>query len=344
MEDFGRFLQFGRYEIGDSRIIFGGTTVRLIFPVSSLVPNNTIEIFTYSDLDCTTDISDNDFLVPEITYDTNPTPDEFTNREVTIDYTIEPTLIQASDVWHQDEDDQFFMKFCMGFGLMSGDVSDPDSVTLASIDTGVILEVKLMGDFAGVVSVSPGDRLDESAEQAYFVEGFLCDQNNEKLVYDEPMTQGRTLRVCVKPRDDALADGVFMRRIESFTFQRADSVGGLLSQTAVREGESANAGLTQLVCERGWELCYFDTLLNADFYFGAGTVSGFGEAWLQVSFALITQGMICFSFQTKLKSAMSSRPPSLVGTHQHVVSVLRHGFLELILALPEPLTSMSTSL
>jgi hypothetical protein len=287
MEDSGRFLQLDRYAIGDSSIDFGGTSVTLIFPLSSLVPNNTVEIITFSDLDCTVDISDNDFLVLDLIYDSNPAPDEFTDREVTLHYTIEPGLMQTSDVWHQDQDDQYFMKFCVGFSLKSGDISDPDSVTIAGIDTGVILQVDLLGDFAGSVPVRPGDMLEENAEQVYYVEGWLCDPvNNERLVTAEPQTQGTPLRVCVKPTDEALADGVFMRRIESFTFQRDSQLGGLLSQTAVREGESANAGLTQLVCERGWELCYFDTLLNADFYFGAGSVTGFGEAWLQVSFAL----------------------------------------------------------
>jgi hypothetical protein len=287
IEDAGRFLQLDRYEIGDSSIDFGGTTVTLIFPLSSLVPNNTVEIVTFSDLDCTTDITGNDFLVLEIFYDENPAPDEFTDREVTLHYTIEPGLMQTSDVWHQDADDQYFMKFCVGFSLKSGEITDPDSVTISSMDIGVILQVDLLGDFSAAVPVRPGDMLEENAEQVYYVEGWLCDPvTNERLVTAEPLTQGTPLRVCVKPTEEALTDGVFMRRIESFTFQRDSSVGGLLSQTAVREGETANAGLTQLVCERGWELCYFDTLLNADFYFGAGTVTGFGEAWLQVSFAL----------------------------------------------------------
>lgn len=129
----------------------------------------------------------------------------------------------------------------------------------------------------------PNDPGSENVFQNYFVEGFLCDDNLEEIVYLYPLVQGEKVKVCVKPTDDALADGVYMRRVDSFTYWRDNpTAGATVTQIALTDGESANPALTELFCERGWELCHFDTLLKSDFYFGTGRVFGYGEAWLQV--------------------------------------------------------------
>lgn len=129
----------------------------------------------------------------------------------------------------------------------------------------------------------PNDPSIESARQVYYADGFLCDENLERTTYTEPRVQGSDIRVCVVPRGDALVDGVYMRRIDTFTFQKDSPAGDdtKVTQAAVRDGKSANDALTELNCERGWELCYFDTQLTADFYRNAGIVFGYGEAWLQ---------------------------------------------------------------
>jgi hypothetical protein len=283
--DYDRILQeiLTRYQIGESRMHFQGTIVNLIFPVSDLVPDGSISITTYSDTDCTVDITGNDFLVSNVTYDDNPAPDGSKNRDVNIMYIIEPTGIQQSDVWTQDENSQFFMNFCIGINLHTGDANTTNAMT--SLETVVLLQVDLLGDFGSEFVVGPNDANEEQVEQIYYVEGFLCNESNEEIIYLEPRFQGSILRVCVKPTDTALADGVYMRRVDSFTFQRDNPIDGTkVSQVAVRDGGTANKELTQLYCPRGVELCYFDTLLKSDFYFSAGAIHGFGEAWLQVSF------------------------------------------------------------
>lgn len=98
----------------------------------------------------------------------------------------------------------------------------------------------------------------------------------------QPFRQGERIRVCVVPEDIALDDGVYMRRIESFTYMREKPTdGSTIFQKAILDGVSANPALTELTCERGTEVCFFDTLLRSDFFFGRGEVYGFGEAWLQ---------------------------------------------------------------
>jgi hypothetical protein len=128
----------------------------------------------------------------------------------------------------------------------------------------------------------PNDPGSESVLQKYFVEGFLCDDQLREIEYLYPIVQGSKIKVCVKPTDEALLDGVYMRRVDSFTYWRdSPNAGTTIEQIALRDGESASP-VTELFCERGWEMCHFDTLLRSDFYFGVGRVLGYGEAWLQV--------------------------------------------------------------
>jgi hypothetical protein len=284
-----RKLQLGtgvldRYQVGESILGFDGVQIELIYPVSDLVPDNTVLIQTFSDFDCTIDISDNDYLVPTITYDSNPNPTGEKNRNVTVTYSMDANEIINHDVWVEEEETaQAFISFCVAFHLYSGDVDDPNSVSQARLDSGISLKVDFQDGFQVGSSVGPSDRLDENARQVYFVEGFLCDENNEMVVSNEPFIQGRPVRICVKPRDEALADGVTMRQVDSFTFYRDKDDETQIAQTALRDGMSDNAELTLITCERGSELCWFETLLKADFFFEPGITYGYGEAWLQVS-------------------------------------------------------------
>ena len=285
--DFLRQLQevLDRYEIGESRISFSGTIVRLVFPINDLNLDGTVEIATFSDNMCSVNIDGNDYLMPEIIYDENPNPDGSKNREVTIQYTVDPTKIQTTDVWLQESDDTFFMNFCVSFGLKLND--GPNAVTIATLETVVRLQVDLMGDFGVEVEVDENDQAEFGAEEAYFVVGFLCGNDNAPITYSEPRVQGSLVRVCVRPEDVALQDGIYMRSVQSFTFVREDFGGRQVTQAAVKDGASANPALTTLSCTRGTELCWFDTVLKGDFYYSPGTVSGFGEAWLQVRYEWI---------------------------------------------------------
>jgi hypothetical protein len=70
--------------------------------------------------------------------------------------------------------------------------------------------------------------------------------------------------------------------VESISSRFSDTIQWAAKSLDIIDGASANKALTKLVCDRGAELCYFDTFLAADFCFLAGSVYSFGEAWLQV--------------------------------------------------------------
>jgi len=140
-----------RFQIGESRIVFNGKVIQLIYPVNDLVTEGSVSTTLFNDRDCSVDIMGNDYLVPTIEYDENPNPDGTKNRQVTIRYDVDPVKVQETDVWVQDESDQFFISFCMGFHLHDGDAeTEPSS---ASIDTLVKLQVDLIGDFGADLPV-----------------------------------------------------------------------------------------------------------------------------------------------------------------------------------------------
>jgi hypothetical protein len=269
----------GEYEIGPNRMQYYANKIDLYFPVNDLVADGAVSVLTFSDSDCSVSIVGNDYLVPEITYDSNPNPTGSSNREIKVQYTIDYDLVEdASSVYTQLSKGEFKLNFCVSFILLSGPGGNP----LSAIDTEITVELKMDDKFGEEVQVGPTDRDENLAQEIYTVEGFLCDDNNERILYRIPKAQGSVTKICVKPTDDALEDNVYMRRIDSFIFQREFGPDDdKITQGAISGGQTLP--LTELTCRRGSELCHFSTILNAKFYDAPGTVFGFGEAWLQVS-------------------------------------------------------------
>lgn len=81
----------------------------------------------------------------------------------------------------------------------------------------------------------------------------------------------------MSPNQEAIADGAYIKALEEFTFYRGET-----TQAAIKPntgGVPANP-LTVISCQSGWTVCAFETLLNADFFQGAGFVVGEGSAFL----------------------------------------------------------------
>lgn len=204
-----RGLQLGtgvleRFEVGESTIEYSGTVIKLVYPVSDLVPDGTIGIQTFSDRDCSVDITGNDYLFNEIRYDENPNPTGEKNREIEVTYAFDPRKIEDKDVWvEKDNGSQYFLSFCTAINLLNKPADEEGSFSMARLDTLVFIQVEFEGGFGEQVNVAPGDRLDESAQEIYLVDGFLCDENNERILTPEPFVQGVPVRVCVVPQPRA---------------------------------------------------------------------------------------------------------------------------------------------
>ena len=127
-----------------------------------------------------------------------------------------------------------------------------------------------------------GKRIDFYASDFYNVNGYLCDENLDPLSEEAGnavvRTQGDSLvRVCVERNEKCVQNGLFLRRIDAFSFFRDDQ-----RQVAVAPVNlPADNGLTEIFCESGSHKCYFGTILAAQFFSTPGTVRGSGAASLQ---------------------------------------------------------------
>ena len=283
------------YEITEPKLRYKGLELYLDYKLSNMLQPNQVKVTPFSDHDCMINITENnDYMVPELIF-TSPSNSSSsigaTTQTLRVHFTIDPVKIQKTPLWKQEGVDQFFITMCVGLLLYTDNyVTNPDNaVAISSLDTLIRVQVDLMGDFGMEFAVDNSGPTEELAEQAYYVEGYICNplDDNKPFTYMEPKEQGSTIRVCVKPTSDALRDGVYMRSINYFTFFRNEGLPDgeeTITQPAIKDGESANEALTSLTCIRGTALCYFDTLLKADFFFSPGRLFGSGEAWLQVRF------------------------------------------------------------
>jgi hypothetical protein len=108
---------------------------------------------------------------------------------------------------------------------------------------------------------------------------FRCDEMNRELTEEEQrqsLYKGDAVRVCAYPDETAIASGVSMYQVNSFTFTQT----GEHAQVAVAEGGVALGG-TIMLCQSGDPICVFKTYLNNDFFDEGIPIQGKGEFRLQ---------------------------------------------------------------
>ena len=111
------------------------------------------------------------------------------------------------------------INFCIHFSLKRGGSS---AVEVTFLETLVTLHVDLSNRFLiAAVNFAPKNKLWQTANQAYQVEGFLYDSTNTELTATKKTAtrnQGAILRICVCPDAQAHTDGIKMQSIDSFTW------------------------------------------------------------------------------------------------------------------------------
>jgi hypothetical protein len=129
-----------------------------------------------------------------------------------------------------------------------------------------------------------------ATEHGYKIDIFECDLYLQEIKNRPPMSQGSGIRICFRPNYKAIEDGVFIRRVDAFTWempnpqqaQGGDGNGLLAQQAAVINGQGDGV-LSALHCDeqQGFkELCFLETLLRSDFYQTMGSIRGYGQATL----------------------------------------------------------------
>jgi hypothetical protein len=116
--------------------------------------------------------------------------------------------------------------------------SGDSPIEINFIETIVTLTIDLTDGFSiDAINVDDKDKLVKSANEVYEVVGYQLTLRNVPLSDFQLVlsrNQGSIFRVCIRPDDKAASDGIYMRYIKSFVFER-DCGGaiGKMTQTAV---------------------------------------------------------------------------------------------------------------
>ncbi|KAG7364707.1 hypothetical protein IV203_037909 [Nitzschia inconspicua] len=121
---------------------------------------------------------------------------------------------------------------------------------------------------------------DGNATSKYTVRAYECNQQNKHLSSEDRQRkiQGLPVRICLQPDEIAQSDGIFIDRVEFWTWETTFK-GGEAKQTAVKEGKDDGI-LSSLSCPDGGKICILETMLTVNFYQNAGSVIGLGQVTL----------------------------------------------------------------
>jgi len=195
------------------------------------------------------------------------------------------------------------IKFCVRFGLCTGDCDKPDeSYEVNFLESLVELIVDLRGEFTVEdISVAPKKKLKRTANQEYGLEAFQCKgkdiDGGKRYTNVEPdvpptFNQGDVITICVQPDSTALGDNIFMKKVEKFTYvlEKEDESESVVQQPAIDidncdDNDDACLGemfgLTEIDLCTGEAACVIKTILFATFYTRKGSVTGTGTATMQ---------------------------------------------------------------
>ena len=204
------------------------------------------------------------------------------NQGATVQISVDPAVIAGNSNLYSESDVvgdvSAQIQFCVRFGLFTD--GGNTEVEVNFLETVITLDVDLSDGFdIASISVAPKDKLIRTAAQAYQVEGYICTEEEIEGDLTSIRNQGAEIRVCVRPDEDARADGIYMRAIDSFTWKRDAPVE--ITQVAVENRVEATNTLTSLYCAPGELVCHFVSILFASFYATPGAVAGSGIASMQ---------------------------------------------------------------
>jgi len=226
-------------------------------------------------------------------------------KKETVAITLNTGVIDQDPDVFKAGDGTSSIKFCVRFGLCTGDCKDTDtSYEVNFLESLVELTVDLRGEFTVEgIDVAPKSKLKRTANQEYGLEAFQCKGKDAaggtrygQTEDDATPTfnQGDVITVCVQPDSTAIGDNIFMKEVERFEYVLLDPVesgGGesTIKQLAIDKDQAIEGtnpfgemyGLTEIDDCRGEVACVIKTILFATFYTRVGVVTGSGSATMQ---------------------------------------------------------------
>lgn len=149
-------------------------------------------------------------------------------------------LSQNNEVVIYDGDEAATMEICVRFMLMTED----QNTEVNFIESLIKMTFDLTAGFRlEAFNVSPKLLEVTRGEKSYGADAFLCNPDTGEIYESNIFTQGNIISVCVKPNQEAIDDGLFLKSIDSFSWTRE-----AVSQLAIVDGSQADDGLTLYTC------------------------------------------------------------------------------------------------
>ena len=269
-----------RFHIDEPVFHYEKNKFELSYGVSDIMADAFVEYRVYDGHECkegSNEITENDYLISKLRPDLKPVGDGSGNRTMKVTLDLDPFTIATSPIF-EDFGTYADVNFCVRFMVYNMDYLDPSALEVNFLESPVYLKVNLADGFDIEFSTSNAELVLNLAYDDSAVEAYLCDQESN-IVEGDMRSQGETIRVCVIPTAETLAQGAYLRYIDQFTFVRDE-----FEQLAIESGTQGAAAseLTVVSCEAGSTLCAFETLLSSEFFDdGIGIVTGSGIAFLQ---------------------------------------------------------------
>ncbi len=138
----------------------------------------------------------------------------------------------------------------------------------ATRDDYILIKASL-DDLFGVLEV-----LEDKAKN-WGVDVFRCNDGRGRIDSPPAIRNGEKVRLCAKPTQRTLQDGVHLGTIKSFHFERE----GVVQDAVTTYGTDDVTNV--LECERGSDICIIETVLDNNFFFAPGEVKGEGVFFMQ---------------------------------------------------------------
>jgi hypothetical protein len=151
-------------------------------------------------------------------------------------------------------------------------VNKPDDTfePITAIRDDYILIKAELENLNGIIEI-----LDDKAKN-WGVDVEMCDDQYQRINNPSPIRNGEKLRLCARPTQRTINDGVTLGTIKSFYFERE---GDIIQDAVATYGTDDATNVFQ--CERGSTLCIIETVLKNGFFFGPGEVKGEGVFFMQ---------------------------------------------------------------
>jgi hypothetical protein len=269
-----------RWRLQQSSVNYDGLRFDIKFSVSDFITESLVEYIIYDGVECSfgaNDVTDSGYFDSSVTTEVEVPGSGLSTQELTFSSNILPETITQSTAY-EETGNEASINFCVKLNLYNKALPDATAIVIKSQEAVIKLDIDLADSLSiSGQDVTPRDVGVETSDDAFYVEAFICEGDGTPPEDTQPLLQGQSILVCVRPTQQALDIGFRMRRIDSFTF-----IQGSVTQAAVVDQVSSLNGLTKLSCDVGASLCMIQTILQADFYLGAAAyVGGSGLATLQ---------------------------------------------------------------